>query len=100
MDQVAPLHNEKTVHFANPTRFDPAIDGLSVASKNFRDLRDGQVLVLWRSTFCCLPAHDRPAWLFGFLFYRQRILRTEWRALPQSGCQTENPSNCRGFVYP
>src|ERR1700735_993371 len=27
------------VHFPNPTRLDPAIYGLSVASKNFRDLR-------------------------------------------------------------
>jgi hypothetical protein len=47
------------VHFPNPTRLDPAIYGLSVASKNFRDLRDSQIFALWRSKFCCLPAQDR-----------------------------------------
>jgi len=73
MDQVTSLHDEKTIHFTDPTGFNPAIDGLSVASKNFRDLRDSQVLALWRSNFCCLPAHDRPAWLFGFMLYRRRV---------------------------
>jgi hypothetical protein len=68
MDQVTSLHDEKTIHFADPTGFDPAIDGLSVASKNFRDLRDSQIFALWRSNFCCLPAHGRPAWLFGLCF--------------------------------
>jgi hypothetical protein len=74
--------------------------GLPVASKNFRDLRDSQIFALWRSNFCCLPAHDRPAWLFGSMFYRRRILRIERRAVPQSGCQTKNPPNCRFLVYP
>jgi len=68
MDQVASLHDEKTVLFPDPTGFDPAIDSLSVTSKNFRDLRDSQIFALWRSNFCCLPAHDRPAWSFGFIF--------------------------------
>jgi len=24
---------------------------------------------LWRSNFCCLLAHDRPAWVFGFMYF-------------------------------
>jgi hypothetical protein len=43
VDQVTSLHDEKTVRFPDPTGFDPAIDGLSVTSKNFRDLRDSQI---------------------------------------------------------
>jgi hypothetical protein len=73
VDQVTSLHDEKTAHFPNPTGFDPAIHGLSIASKNFRDLRDSQIFALWQSNFCCLPAHDRPAWSFGFIFYRRRV---------------------------
>ena len=100
MDQIASVHNEKAVHSPDLTRHDPAIDGLPFASKNLRDLRDSQIFALWRSNFCCLPAHDRPAWLFGFMFYRRRILRIERRALPQAACQTKNPPNRRFLAYP
>ncbi len=51
MDQVTPLHDEKTVYFPDPAGFDPAIYGLPVASKNLCDLRDSQIFALWRSNF-------------------------------------------------
>src|SRR5271155_1190370 len=73
VDQIASLHNEKAVHFPDATRDNPAINGLSVASKNFRDLRDSQIFALRRSNFCYLSAHDRPTWLSGLIFYRQRV---------------------------
>jgi hypothetical protein len=79
MDQVASLHDEKTIHFPDSTGFDPAIDGLSVAAKNFRDLRDSQIFALWRSNFCSLPAHDRPARLLGYLLNVEEVLN-----LPES----------------
>ena len=74
MDQVTSLHDEKTIHFPDPTGYDPAIDGLSVASENFRDLRDSQIFALRRSNFCRLSVHDRPARLLGYLPNVEEVL--------------------------
>jgi len=34
---------------------------------------DVEHFALWRSNFCCLPAHDRPAWVFGFMYFARRV---------------------------
>src|ERR1700730_3903865 len=96
MDHKSSLDHEKTVGFAYFARRDPAIHRLSVTPNHLRKFGYREVLTRCGSGLDISPPHDRLS-----SRYSDALLSMSFcyrRALPQFGCQRQNPPNCRVLV--
>jgi hypothetical protein len=92
MDQVTPVHHEKTVRFLDFAHRNPAIDRFSVTPNDLRKFWYRQVLARCGPVLALLPAHGRLSSRHSDALVSMSSV-TWRRAMSQSVCQSENPTN-------